>query len=331
MYLLLVAAKQEIYGLDINMIGHLIYREPPWFSADNLTGLMAFALVGALLWLAVWPRIGFTYPTNGSVRFARIAYFGSVLIVSGSAACLSLAIVVGAGVAFLVFDYHPEPPAYLYGPSRPHSNPCHKRASLCLPPADPPKRTSQRRLCHTFPRSLAALAAYAGTRNADRKHQPTLTANREKTRVQCPHGLINAHPHRSRRRRYPPRRPCHRLPRLVNQEEATYPPDSPEGTVQRYIRAVIDEDPETAIALLTEQNTTDCALEELRDRMGYSYSSLDRYRVRLGEVEEIDPETVTVNIGTTYISQPDLFEIPNIAIHRNTNSNSNAPRTASGS
>ena len=101
------------------------------------------------------------------------------------------------------------------------------------------------------------------------------------------------------------------LPRLVNQEEATYPPDSPEGTVQRYIRAVIDEDPETAIALLTEQNTTDCAMEELRERMGYSYSSLDRYRVRLGEVEEIDPETVTVNIGTTYISQPDLFEIPN--------------------
>ena len=115
MYLLLVAAKQEIYGLDINMIGDLVYVEPAWFSVGNLTGLMAFALVGALLWLAVWPRIGFTYPTNGSVRLARIAYFGSVFIVSGSAACLSLAIVLGAAVAFLVFDYYSEAPAYLYG------------------------------------------------------------------------------------------------------------------------------------------------------------------------------------------------------------------------
>ena len=100
-------------------------------------------------------------------------------------------------------------------------------------------------------------------------------------------------------------------PDSVNQEEATYPPDSPEGTVQRYIRAVIDEDPETAIALLTEQNTTDCAMEELRDRIDNRYSSLDRYRVRLGSVEEIDAETVTVNVGTTYIGEPDLFEIPN--------------------
>ena len=39
--------------------------------------------------------------------------------------------------------------------------------------------------------------------------------------------------------------------------------------------------------------------------------ALDRYRVRLGSVEEIDNETVTVNIGTTYIGEPDLFEIPN--------------------
>ena len=98
------------------------------------------------------------------------------------------------------------------------------------------------------------------------------------------------------------------LPRLLDEEETTYPPNTPEGTVQRYIRAAIDEDPETAIALLTEHNKTDCALRELRERMGYS--SLDRYRVRLGSVEEVDSETVTVNIGTSYVSEPDLFEFP---------------------
>ena len=114
MYLLLVAAKQEIYGPGVRMIDGVMYGVPPWFLAGNIAGLMAFALVGGLLWLAVWPRIGFTYPTNGGVRFARIAYFGSVLIVSGSAVCLSLALVVGA-VALVVFDHHREPPTYIYG------------------------------------------------------------------------------------------------------------------------------------------------------------------------------------------------------------------------
>ena len=114
MYLLLVAAKQELYGPGVKMIDGVMYGVPPWFLAGNIAGLMAFALVGGLLWLAVWPRIGFTYPTNGGVRFARIAYFGSVLIVSGSAVCLSLALVVGA-VALVVFDHHREPPTYIYG------------------------------------------------------------------------------------------------------------------------------------------------------------------------------------------------------------------------
>ena len=123
------------------------------------------------------------------------------------------------------------------------------------------------------------------------------------------------------------------LPRLLDDGETTYPPNTPEGTVQRYIRAMIDEDPETAIALLTEHNKTDCALRELRERMGHSSANvrpippaLDRYRVRLGNVEEIDSENVTVNIGISYVSEPDLFEFPNTATQGNTNSNSNAPR-----
>ena len=114
MYLLLVAAKQETFGIGGRTIGDLMYMEPAWYSADYITGLMAFALVGGLLWFAVWRRVGFTYRINNSVRLARLAYFGSVLIVSGSAVCLSLALVVGA-VALVVFDHHREPPAYIYG------------------------------------------------------------------------------------------------------------------------------------------------------------------------------------------------------------------------
>ncbi len=98
------------------------------------------------------------------------------------------------------------------------------------------------------------------------------------------------------------------LPRLVDQEEATYPPNTPEGTVQRYLQAVGDEDADTALALLAEENTNACMEDELHDRL--RYSSLERYRVRLGEVEETDAETVTVIIRATWIREPSLFEFP---------------------
>ena len=98
------------------------------------------------------------------------------------------------------------------------------------------------------------------------------------------------------------------LPRLIDREEATYPPNTPEGTVQRYLQAVRDEDTDTALALLAEENTTACMEDELRDRL--RYFSLDKYRVRLGDVEEIDPETVTVTVRATWIREPGLFEFP---------------------
>ena len=98
------------------------------------------------------------------------------------------------------------------------------------------------------------------------------------------------------------------LPRLIDREEATYQPNTPEGTVQRYLQAVGDEDTDTALALLAEENTTACMEDELRDRL--RHSSLDRYRVRLGEVEEIDAETVIVTIGVTHMREPGLFQFP---------------------
>ena len=98
------------------------------------------------------------------------------------------------------------------------------------------------------------------------------------------------------------------LPRLIDREEATYPPNTPEGTAQRYLQAISDEDTNTALALLAEENTTACMEDELRDRL--RYSSLDRYRVRLGDVEEIDAETVTVTVRATWIREPGLFEFP---------------------
>ena len=101
------------------------------------------------------------------------------------------------------------------------------------------------------------------------------------------------------------------LPRVIDREETTYPPDTPEGTVQRYVRAAMDEDAGTALALLTEENTGPCVSEELRDDIDSGYSSFDRQRVRLGEVEEVDADTVIVNVGVTYVREPGFFELPN--------------------
>ena len=98
------------------------------------------------------------------------------------------------------------------------------------------------------------------------------------------------------------------LPRPIDREETTYPPNTPEGTVQRYIRAVIDKDVGTAHALLAEENTTACMEDDLRDRLRHSL--LDRIRVTLGDVEEIDAETVTVIVRVTWIREPGLFELP---------------------
>lgn len=98
------------------------------------------------------------------------------------------------------------------------------------------------------------------------------------------------------------------LPRLIDREEATYPPNTPEGTVQRYLQAVNDEDTDTALALLAEENTTACMEDGLRERLRYSYS--DDTRVRLGDVEEIDAQTVIVTVGVTHVRQPDLFQLP---------------------
>ena len=98
------------------------------------------------------------------------------------------------------------------------------------------------------------------------------------------------------------------LPRLIQEEEADYPPNTPEGTVQRYIRAMIDEDVDTALALMTEENTTACVEDEIRNRL--RYSSYDDRRVRLGDVEESGSDTVSITVGVTHRREPGLFQLP---------------------
>ncbi len=96
----------------------------------------------------------------------------------------------------------------------------------------------------------------------------------------------------------------------VADREASYPLDTPEGTVQRYIRAILDEDADTAIALLTEDNTDPCAADVIRDRIRRSTTGAGRHRVRLGERKEIDAIRIELTLLTTYSREPELFEFP---------------------
>ena len=100
------------------------------------------------------------------------------------------------------------------------------------------------------------------------------------------------------------------LPLLANRDDPEYPPNTAEGTVQRYIRAVIDSDADTALALLTPETASGCLEEQMRDWLrsnSYSYGS-NRYR--LGDIKERGADEVTVTIHVTNVPEPGLFELP---------------------
>ena len=98
------------------------------------------------------------------------------------------------------------------------------------------------------------------------------------------------------------------LPLLADRDDPEYPPNTAEGTVQRYIRAIIDDDADTALALLTEEAATDCLEEQMRNRL--RSATYDSNRVRLGDIEERGADAVTVTIHVTHVPEPGLFELP---------------------
>ena len=79
--------------------------------------------------------------------------------------------------------------------------------------------------------------------------------------------------------------------------------DTPEGTVQRYIRALQDADSATAHALLTEDARERCPIEDLRRRGRFDTG--DDVRVRLGATRPAgDDVEVTVHVTRFSASPP---------------------------
>jgi hypothetical protein len=88
--------------------------------------------------------------------------------------------------------------------------------------------------------------------------------------------------------------------------EEDFPPGTPEGTVQGYLRAVIDRDPERALDFLAPELLEDCDTDEYRRSIRNMIRSGDR-EVRaslLGTRQRDDVTEVEVRITESYGDGP---------------------------
>lgn len=79
-----------------------------------------------------------------------------------------------------------------------------------------------------------------------------------------------------------------------NQTAATYPADSPEGSLQRYVAAWFDEDYDTAYTYFSTRVKAQMSLEEFRREAGFGYTP-DSQSVELDSSTGTDPRR-TLNI-----------------------------------
>ena len=88
-----------------------------------------------------------------------------------------------------------------------------------------------------------------------------------------------------------------------SEEAPLLPADTPEGTVQRYIRALQDADYATAHALLSEDAREHCPIEDYRRQQ--RFETQDDVRVRLGATRPAgDDVAVTVHVTRFSASPP---------------------------
>ncbi len=78
---------------------------------------------------------------------------------------------------------------------------------------------------------------------------------------------------------------------ILVREPASFEPGTPEATVQDYVGAILDDDQETAWALLTPRLQTRCDVDEIDTR----YRRGDRGRIVLVESRQRD-DTATVEL-----------------------------------
>ena len=80
-----------------------------------------------------------------------------------------------------------------------------------------------------------------------------------------------------------------------------YPPDSPEGTTQRYLQLLQDRDFDAAYEMLSESARDEVSIADFRAMHRWSYWEDYQQRIRLSDVEvDGDRARVTVTVERTY-------------------------------
>ncbi len=89
----------------------------------------------------------------------------------------------------------------------------------------------------------------------------------------------------------------------------TYPEDSPEGAVQRYLQALIARDPELAYDFLSSDLRGQCPLADWREQSRFAASQLDESQLTLGETRQVSADEALVTVGIGRIEGPGLIDV----------------------
>ena len=88
----------------------------------------------------------------------------------------------------------------------------------------------------------------------------------------------------------------------------TYAEDTPEGAVQRYIQAIIDEDTDKAYGYLSEELQKKCTGSLWREQARYSYK-LEESQVTLEKVRSLSDDKTVVTVSIVRVEAPNPFEL----------------------
>ncbi len=100
------------------------------------------------------------------------------------------------------------------------------------------------------------------------------------------------------------------LAQIGGVEPTEYAADSPEGVVQRYLKAVDDGDADAVVMLLSDDLMRPCIADGIRREFRHNNRSIEGRRISLIEVRELSPERVAVDIRIKWIAEPELFSPP---------------------
>ena len=88
----------------------------------------------------------------------------------------------------------------------------------------------------------------------------------------------------------------------------TYQESTPEGVVQRYIQAIIDEDRDKAYSYLAAELQKKCAISDWRDQSRYGYK-LDESQVTLKKTRSLADDKAAVTTSITRVEAPNPFNL----------------------